>query len=147
MDFVLAGRGVQNRGEDSAFVTRFGVRLYGLVILCCGLYSEEPAAPAAPGPSATEGPMDINTAVQEVLKKALAHDGLARGLREACRAIEMGEAELCILAENCDQPDYKKLIEGLCAEKSVDLISVPTNKQLGEWAGVRIKSMLLYFLQ
>lgn len=96
-------------------------------------------APAAPGPSGGEGPMDINTAVQEVLKKALAHDGLARGLREACRAIEMGEAQLCILAEDCNQPDYKKLIEGLCSEKNVNLISVPTNKQLGEWSGVSSK--------
>lgn len=105
-----------------------------------GLSEEPAAAPAAPEPSAAEGPMDINTAVQEVLKKALAHDGLARGLREACRAIEMGEAELCILAEDCNQPDYKKLIEGLCTEKSVNLISVPTNKQLGEWSGVRNSS-------
>ncbi|GMH34320.1 hypothetical protein BSKO_02154 [Bryopsis sp. KO-2023] len=96
---------------------------------------EDAAPEVTAGPSA-EGPMDINTAVQEVLKKALAHDGLARGLREACRAIEMGEAQLCILAEDCNQPDYKKLIEGLCAEKNVNLISVPTNKQLGEWSGL-----------
>ncbi len=38
---------------------------------------EEAAAPGEP--------MDINTAVQMVLKKALAHDGLCRGLHEACR--------------------------------------------------------------
>jgi len=36
-------------------------------------------APAAAAPA--EGPMDINTAIQVVLKKALAHDGLSRGLR------------------------------------------------------------------
>eukprot|EP00877_Chromochloris_zofingiensis_P005384 jgi/Chrzof1/14847/Cz09g18090.t1 len=91
---------------------------------------EEAAAPA-PGE-----PMDINTAVQLVLKKSLAHDGLSRGLHEACRCIEKGEAQLCILAEDCNQPDYKKLIEALCAEHNVNLISVPENKQLGEWAGL-----------
>jgi small subunit ribosomal protein S12e len=80
--------------------------------------------------------MDINTAVQVVLKKALAHDGLSRGLHEAARAIEKGEAQLCILAEDCNQPDYKKLIEALCAEHNVNLITIPENKQLGEWAGL-----------
>jgi len=70
-------------------------------------------ADAAPAPGE---PMDINTAVQNVLKKALAHDGLSRGLHEACRAIEKGEAQLCVLAEDCNQPDYKKLIEALCGE-------------------------------
>lgn len=46
-----------------------------------------------------------------MLKKALAYDGLARGLHEAARAIEKGQAKLCVLAEDCNQPDYKKLIE------------------------------------
>mmetsp|Transcript_44151 Transcript_44151/g.112692 ORF Transcript_44151/g.112692 Transcript_44151/m.112692 type:complete len:143 (-) Transcript_44151:123-551(-) len=84
------------------------------------------------------GPMDVNTAVKMVLKKALAHDGLARGLHEACRAIEKGEgfARLCVLAEDCNQPDYTKLIEALCHERNVDLITVPSNKQLGEYAGL-----------
>ncbi|EFJ41382.1 component of cytosolic 80S ribosome and 40S small subunit [Volvox carteri f. nagariensis] len=99
--------------------------------------SDGEAAPAVVEEAAAPGePMDINTAVQMVLKKALAHDGLSRGLHEACRAIEKGQAQLCILAEDCNQPDYKKLIEALCAEHNVNLISVPENKQLGQWCGV-----------
>ena len=88
-------------------------------------------AVAAPGE-----PMDVNTAIQVVMKKALAHDGLSRGLHEACRAIERGQAQLCILADDCNQPDYKKLIEALCAEQGVNLIAVPEAKQLGQWAGL-----------
>ena len=45
-------------------------------------------------------------------------------------------AQLCVLAEDCNQPDYKKLIEALCAEKNVSLLSVPEAKQLGQWAGL-----------
>ncbi|GIL59635.1 hypothetical protein Vafri_14368 [Volvox africanus] len=99
--------------------------------------SDGEAAPVVVEEAAAPGePMDINTAVQMVLKKALAHDGLCRGLHEASRAIEKGQAQLCILAEDCNQPDYKKLIEALCAEHNVNLISVPENKQLGQWCGL-----------
>lgn len=39
-----------------------------------------------------------------------------------CLLVVQGEAQLCILAEDCNQPDYKKLIEALCAEHNVNLI-------------------------
>lgn len=82
-------------------------------------------------------PMDLNQAIQQVMKKALAHDGLSRGLHEVTRAIEQGIVQLCFLADDCDQPDYKKLIQALCAEKNVNLLSIPEAAQLGQWAGVR----------
>lgn len=39
-----------------------------------------------------------------------------------CRALEKDQAQLCILADDCNQADYKKLIEHLCTEKKVDLV-------------------------
>lgn len=49
--------------------------------LCLFSYSDE--APAAP-----TGGMDINTALQEVLKMALTHGSLAHGLHEAAKALD-----------------------------------------------------------
>jgi small subunit ribosomal protein S12e len=95
--------------------------------------AEAPAAEAEPVPGE---PMDILTGLQMVLKKALAHDGLAKGLHESAKAIEKHAAQLCVLAEDCNQPDYTKLVQALCQEHNVNLISVPSAKKLGEWAGL-----------
>ena len=74
--------------------------------------------------AAADEPMDLMTALQIVLKKSLACDGLHRGLREACKAIESRKALICILAQDCDQADYTKLIQALCNGINVHLIRV-----------------------
>ena len=96
---------------------------------------EEVEAPEVEAPAPNE-PMDLMSALQQVLKKALAHNSLARGLHEGCKAIERGDAQLTVLAEDCNNADYKKLVEALCREHNIDLIQVPKNTQLGEWAGL-----------
>merc|ERR1719295_531450 len=80
--------------------------------------------------------MDIQKAIQEVLKEALIHDGLARGLRETTKALDKRQAIACILAENCDEENYKKLIKALCMEHEIPLIPVDDGQKLGEWAGL-----------
>merc|ERR1712098_507752 len=67
---------------------------------------------------------------------ALIGDGLARGLREAAKALDKRQALLCILADNCDEPMYKKLVTALCQEHGIPLIKVDSNMKLGEWAGL-----------
>lgn len=80
--------------------------------------------------------MDILTGLQMVLKKALAHDGLAKGLHESAKAVEKHAAQMCVLAEDCNQPDHTKLVQSLCQEHNVNLISVASAEKLGEWAGL-----------
>ncbi|XP_057312262.1 40S ribosomal protein S12-like [Hydractinia symbiolongicarpus] len=87
-------------------------------------------------PQEAGGAMDINTALQEILKQSLMHDGLARGLREAVKCLDKRQALLCILANNCDEQTYVKLIEALCAEHNINLIKIEDNKKLGEWSGL-----------
>ncbi|MBA0827480.1 hypothetical protein Goarm_012259 [Gossypium armourianum] len=80
--------------------------------------------------------MDINTALPLVIRKSKAHSGLARGLHEAAKAIEKHNAHLCVIADDCDQPDYVKLVKALCADHNVKMLRAPSAKALGEWAGV-----------
>jgi len=87
-------------------------------------------------PSAPSGPMSVMQALQAVLKASLVEDGLARGLHEAAKALDKRTAHMCVLAENCDEAMYVKLVEALCAEHNIPLIKVGDNKQLGEWVGL-----------
>ena len=52
------------------------------------------------------GPMSVEDALQEVIKTALVHDGLARGLREAAKALDKREAHLCVLVETVTEGEF-----------------------------------------
>jgi len=83
-----------------------------------------------------EVPLDPQSALKAVLKTSLFHDGLARGLHEAVKALDRREAHLCVLANSCNEPAYVKLITALCKEHSIPLIKMDDGKTLGEWAGL-----------
>lgn len=87
-------------------------------------------------PTAKTGGLSIEDALQEVLKKALIHDGLARGLRECAKALDRRQAHLCVLVETCSEQEYIKLIEALCTEHEINLLKVSDPKTLGTWAGL-----------
>ncbi|RCH89423.1 hypothetical protein CU097_008880 [Rhizopus azygosporus] len=84
----------------------------------------------------TSGQMSVEDALQEVLRRALVHDGLARGLKEAVKALDRRQAHLAVLVESCTESEYIKLVEALCAEHNINLIKVADAKKLGEWAGL-----------
>lgn len=56
-----------------------------VVLLTCFTLCRDVSTPA---PAAASGPMDLNTAIQEVLKHADVSDGLARGIRKAVQALD-----------------------------------------------------------
>ena len=107
---------------------------------------EEPTSPAPEAADEVEVPqtgggsggsqMTVLEALKGVLKLALIHDGLARGLREASKALDRRQAHMCVLNEGCEEEAYKKLVVALCGEHSIPLIKVPDGKMLGEWAGL-----------
>ena len=81
--------------------------------------------------------LDLESAVKRVVKAASFRDNLAKGLHEVCKAIDNAKKPvLCLLADNCDEPQYKKLVEALCKENDVAIIRVAEGKQIGEWIGL-----------
>ena len=80
--------------------------------------------------------MSVLDALKGVLKISLIHDGLARGLREASKALDRRQAHMCVLNESCEEEAYKKLVVALCSEHKIPLIKVPDGKMLGEWVGL-----------
>jgi small subunit ribosomal protein S12e len=80
--------------------------------------------------------MSVLDALKDVLKKALIHGGLKRGLREVAKALDSRSAKLCCLAKDCDNAEYSRLVRALCDETGVHLVMVDEGKQLGEWAGL-----------
>merc|ERR1712022_19241 len=80
--------------------------------------------------------LDDETALKKALKIAMVNNGLSRGIRECARDLDKANVVLCILAKNCNEPAYTKLIKALCTEQSIPLMEWPENATLGEYAGL-----------
>merc|ERR1712037_942395 len=80
--------------------------------------------------------MNVLDALKEVLKKALVHDGLRKGLHGCAKALDRRAARLCCLAKDCENEEYKKLIRALCTEGEVSVVMVDSGKELGAWCGL-----------
>lgn len=72
---------------------------------------------------ATEQPIDFEKALKRVVQTSNNDLLLAKGLHEVCKAIENKDEKLkakyIILAKNCDEANYVKLVKGLAAQNKV----------------------------
>ena len=64
------------------------------------------------------------------------HGGLKKGLHECAKALDRRSAQLCCLAKDCENEEYKKLIKALCDEGEVHVAMVDTGKELGAMCGL-----------
>jgi ribosomal protein L7Ae-like RNA K-turn-binding protein len=74
--------------------------------------------------------MDFAEALPVVVKEAINGRAIAKGLNEACRALDQRHAVLCLLAENCNDANYKSLITALCSEHQISLVKSMIIKHL-----------------
>ena len=82
-----------------------------------------------------EGGDNLMKALQTVVKKSMACDGLVKGLNQVGKALDRKEAHICVLADDCDDPKYKKLISALAKQGKIPLIEVDSRQELGQWLG------------
>eukprot|EP00331_Platyophrya_macrostoma_P018031 CAMPEP_0176475242 /NCGR_PEP_ID=MMETSP0127-20121128/43498_1 /TAXON_ID=938130 /ORGANISM="Platyophrya macrostoma, Strain WH" /LENGTH=138 /DNA_ID=CAMNT_0017870817 /DNA_START=38 /DNA_END=454 /DNA_ORIENTATION=- len=82
-------------------------------------------------------PASVEDALRIVLRKSLEVNGLIRGLSEVARSLDRRVAHLCVLAEDCDDEGYKKLITALCKQNNIDLVEVKERATLAQWAGLQ----------
>lgn len=80
--------------------------------------------------------MDLGSALRDVLRESLYVDGIARGIDESAKALDKKKAKLCVVAKDCEEASYIKLVEALCKECECPLVKVDDKKVLGEMAGL-----------
>merc|ERR1712007_61156 len=74
----------------------------------------------------------IRDAIKSVIKKSQANDGLVKGLNEVCKCLDRKQAILCVLAEDCNDPKYKKLVDALAKARRVKGTSSVAIRNYGE---------------
>lgn len=96
---------------------------------------EAPPVAAVAPPAVDAEPATVEDALKIVIRKSLEVNGVIRGLSEVVRALDRG-CHLCLLAEDCDDASYKKLVTALCKQNNIDVIMVRERAKLAEWAGL-----------
>ena len=81
-----------------------------------------PAA-AAPQEEVKEEPLNINSALALVIKKAKLHDQVLHGLNEVVKSIDRKKALLIVLADDCQEAKYKKLVETFAKQNEIPVLT------------------------
>ena len=71
---------------------------------------------------------DYDTALKRIIQTCNSDSLLAKGLHEVCKAIENKDEKLkakyVILAKNCNDGNYVKLVKGLASRNKIPVIEI-----------------------
>lgn len=74
----------------------------------------------------------------EIVEEARDSGDIRKGTNETTKAVERGNAELVIMAEDVDPPEILAYLPPLCEEKDVPYGYVPDKRELGSASGIEV---------
>jgi len=73
--------------------------------------------------------------VEHAVKSARRQNHLSRGLNECARTLEQGDCELCVVWHGITIEPYSQVVQILCSQRNIPLLTVDSPQVLAEWAG------------
>jgi large subunit ribosomal protein L7Ae len=83
---------------------------------------------------------ELSDRVLQTIEFARNSGNIRRGTNEATKAIERGNAQLVIIAEDVEPPEVVMHIPALCEEKKIPYVYVPSKIELGRASGIDVPS-------
>lgn len=84
--------------------------------------------------------VDYDGALKRIIQTCNNDSLLAKGLHEVCKACETPDEKLkakyIILAKNCNEANYVKLVKGLASRNKIPLVEIEEGETLGEYLGI-----------
>lgn len=74
----------------------------------------------------------------EAIEVAKTTGKIRKGINEATKAIEKGQAKLVAIAKDVNPPEVTMHIPLLCKEKNIPLVEIATKEELGASAGIGV---------
>jgi len=85
-----------------------------------------------------EVPAELSGKQASVIEKAAKSGKIRIGSNEVTKAVERGEAKLVVIAGDVEPPEIVMHLPVLCGERKIQYSYMPTKKELGEKAGVKV---------
>ena len=88
----------------------------------------------------TPVPKDVVDKVLQVLEVAKNTGKIRKGVNETTKAIEKGQAQFVVIAEDVDPKEIVMHLPALCEEKNIPYTYVPSKQELGRAVGIDVPS-------
>ena len=83
-------------------------------------------------------PKEISESVYNMLDSAKEIAKTRKGVNEATKSIERGNAKLVVIAEDINPQELIMHIPSLCKEKEIAFMAVPSKQELGACVGLKV---------